>query len=572
VSGSVAVSYNADYRVASQKVNGQNEVTFGHDPDGLLTSAGDLTLVHDPASGFLSGTQLGSVSDQYGYSSYGELASYSATRSGSVLYGAEFTRDDAGRITRKVETIGGTTNTWTYEYDQAGRLNKVDRDSGLYASYTYDGNSNRLTAADPFGSFAGAYDNQDRLLSYGSSTYAYTADGEVRSRAQGGQTVTYSYDVMGNLRGVGLPDGVTIDYVIDAANRRVGKRVDGELVKGWLYAGQLTPVAELDGAGSVVSRFVYGTGGNVPDYMVRAGVEYRIISDSLGSVRLVVNAADGSIAQRLDYDPFGRVTLDTSPGFQPFGFAGGLYDYQTGLVRFGARDYDAATGRWTSRDPLGLAGGDTNLYGYVLADPTNAIDPTGLESWLSKHSRQIATISAGIGDGLLWIFGDLGPKIRGLNGLVDQCSGDYEAARFAGQAVAVAAVAAGAIEGMLSGPAAAEAAGDAAAIETESGAANAANGARLGRHLTQLEEYGEAGFRELENGRFRYYSELEPASKPGEMAGRRLVREWDPATDYTRTWHEVLDHSGNVRIVRPVTGGPKIHYFFGRNGGYQGSW
>jgi RHS repeat-associated protein len=50
------------------------------------------------------------------------------------------------------------------------------------------------------------------------------------------------------------------------------------------------------------------------------------------------------------------VTADSNPGFQPFGFAGGLYDPDTGLVRFGARDYDAAAGRWTANDPRGLAG------------------------------------------------------------------------------------------------------------------------------------------------------------------------------------------------------------------------
>jgi RHS repeat-associated protein len=82
--------------------------------------------------------------------------------------------------------------------------------------------------------------------------------------------------------------------------------------------------------------------------------------------------------QRLDYDEFGRVLSDTSPGFQPFGFAGGLYDPDTGLVRFGARDYDAHTGRWTAREPLGFGGGDTNHYAYVFSDPVNLIDPNGL--------------------------------------------------------------------------------------------------------------------------------------------------------------------------------------------------
>jgi type VI secretion system secreted protein VgrG len=72
------------------------------------------------------------------------------------------------------------------------------------------------------------------------------------------------------------------------------------------------------------------------------------------------------------------VTLDTNPGFQPFGFAGGLYDRDTGLVRLGVRDYDPQTGRWTAKDPILFVGGDTNLYGYVQNDPVNGIDPWGL--------------------------------------------------------------------------------------------------------------------------------------------------------------------------------------------------
>jgi RHS repeat-associated protein len=53
-------------------------------------------------------------------------------------------------------------------------------------------------------------------------------------------------------------------------------------------------------------------------------------------------------------------------------------DGDTGLVRFGARDYDPQTGRWTQMDPIRFAGGDPNLYGYVLGDPINWIDPEGI--------------------------------------------------------------------------------------------------------------------------------------------------------------------------------------------------
>ena len=80
----------------------------------------------------------------------------------------------------------------------------------------------------------------------------------------------------------------------------------------------------------------------------RGGATYRIVADIQGSVRLVVDAATGAVAQRLDYDSFGRVIRDTNPGFQPFGFQGGLYDPDTGLVEFGSRWYDAQTGRWIS--------------------------------------------------------------------------------------------------------------------------------------------------------------------------------------------------------------------------------
>ncbi len=54
------------------------------------------------------------------------------------------------------------------------------------------------------------------------------------------------------------------------------------------------------------------------------------------------------------------------------------------------------------------------------------------------------------------------------------------------------------------------------------------------------------------------------------MLGRRLVREWNPANGRMRTWHETIDRSGRVRIVRPVSGGPKIHYLFDKEGNYVG--
>ena len=226
----------------------------------------------------------------------------------------------------------------------------------------------------------GTYDAQDRLTNYGNVQYTYTANGELLTKNNPvlGQTASFTYDVVGNLRSATLPGGVQIDYVVDGQNRRIGKKINGVLVQGFLYQNQLNPVAELDGSGTVLSRFVYGSKANVPDYMIKAGVTYRIVSDHLGSPRLVIDTTAGTIIERIDYDEFGNITVDTNPGFQPFGFAGGLFDQHTGLTRFGARDYDAQVARWTAKDPIQFLGSDSNLYGYVLNDPINSLDSVGL--------------------------------------------------------------------------------------------------------------------------------------------------------------------------------------------------
>jgi RHS repeat-associated protein len=277
-------------------------------------------------------------------------------------------RDRFGRITRKTEVISGTTTVYDYTYDSVGRLDTVAINEGLAADYAYDANGNRTAAPNLVG--AAIYDAQDRLTWYGATQCTYSPSGELTSKG----ATTYEYDALGHLRNV---DAGAIAYAVDGQQRRVGRRVGGALSAGYLYEGQLRVVAELDGAGELVSRFVHGTRANVPELIVRAGATYRIVADHLGTPRLVVNVADGTLAQRIDCDEFGNVVSDTNPGFQPFGFAGGMYDLATGLVRFGARDYDPQVGRWTAKDGVGFGGGTPNLYEYVTSDPVNSYDPEG---------------------------------------------------------------------------------------------------------------------------------------------------------------------------------------------------
>lgn len=368
ISGSVTRSYDNDFQLTSLSVNGDS-IAYTYDDDGLLTGAGDLTLSRDAQNGLLTGTTLGSVSSSITYNPFGEPETVTATYSSTTQYAATYARDSLGRISQKQEILDGVTTTYDYAYDLAGRLAEVTTNGATTATYSYDANGNRTE---------GTVDAQDRLLTWGTASYTYTANGELQSKTDSGATTNYTYDVLGNLLQVKLPGGMTVDYVIDGQNRRIGKKIDGTLVQGFLYQDQLNPVAELNGAGNVVARFVYGSKSNVPDYMIKDGNTYRIISDHLSSPRLIVNIADGSIAQRIDYDVWGNITNDTNPGFQPFGFAGGIYDQHTQLTRFGARDYDAETGRWTAKDPIRFEGGDANLYTYVENNPIMWFDPFGL--------------------------------------------------------------------------------------------------------------------------------------------------------------------------------------------------
>ena len=376
VAGSVGFGYDTTFRMTSQTVDGVG-LSFGYDNDNLLTQAGALSIVRDPYNGQIKQTTLGGITDVYGYDANGALASYVASYGPSLLYSETIVlRDGDGRITQRTETVGAVTHAWGYTYDAAGRLTDVSEDGTPVSHYGYDANDNRTTFMNASGSVFATYDAQDRLMTYGSATYSYGPNGELQTKTVGTQTSGYDYDVFGNLRSATLPDRTALVYIVDGQSRRVGKLVNGTLTAGFLYQDQLNIVAQLDGSGNLLSRFVFATRANVPDYFTSAVGTFRIVSDHLGSPRLIVNVANGSILETVDYDEFGNVTNDTNPGVTPFGFAGGLYDAGTGLLRFGARDYDPAVGRWTSKDRVRFQGG-MNLYGYVSGDPEDRVDSTG---------------------------------------------------------------------------------------------------------------------------------------------------------------------------------------------------
>ncbi|MEQ8280835.1 MAG: RHS repeat-associated core domain-containing protein [Deltaproteobacteria bacterium] len=371
VSGLVSRTYDADFSVSSESVNGA-AVARTYDADKLLTGVGSLTISRDAVTGGVTGTSLGLVATSRAENGFGEVQSETFLFNGSPFFSMTYaSRDALGRLTARTEDILGATSTDEYFYDSSARLSEVWRNGALVRSYTYDVNGNRAGTV---------VDARDRLMQDATYSYVYDEHGELISRTDllSGAVTSFERDALGNLLAVHLPDATTIEYLVDAHDRRVARLVGGIFDVGWLYDGRRSLIASIDVNGNVISRFVYGEDVNSPEYMVQGTSTYRLVKDHLGSVRLVVDVATGIVAQRLDYDEFGVVLTDTQPGFQPFGFAGGLYDASTGLVRFGARDYDAHSGRWISRDPIRFRGRDFNLYRYAGGDPVNYTDPSGL--------------------------------------------------------------------------------------------------------------------------------------------------------------------------------------------------
>lgn len=401
-SGSVTMTYNTEFMLASTKVNTATAVSYTYNNDSLMTAAGSEVITRTASTGFPTVAAVDDVSENYTYSSgYGELASIQGKYLTTTLYQEVLTRDNLARVTSKTETVGAAaSDVYDYTFDSAGRLTTVLKNSAPFASYVYDSNSNRTSVTRGAVTTNATYDEQDRIVTYGTKTYAHNDAGELTgisdSATSPASVTTYTYDVFGNIKSATLPNGTVISYLLDGQNRRVARKVNNVNNKRFVWFDQLRLAGELDGTGTLVSQFIYGLKSNVPDYIIKGGVKYKVITDHLGSVVAVVNSTTGVAAQTLSYDEFGRVLSDTSPGFQPFGFAGGLYDPDTKLTLFGARSYDAEIGRWLSKDPILFGGGDTNLYGYVLNDPINLIDPFGLRAFDPSENQTPLNTNEGV--------------------------------------------------------------------------------------------------------------------------------------------------------------------------------
>jgi len=378
VNGAVSVTLDADGRPTAESVNGAGSVDFAYDASGELTKAGPLTLTRDAGSGLVTHTAMGVVETTRQFDSNGQLVRSTTKAAGKPILDLRYTRDAVGRIKTAAATgSDGKASTTEYSYDRAGQLAAVRVSGRTLESESYDLAGNRITVARPGGKLNASYDDRNQMINWGPTRYTWAPDGHLMKRGDGRETTAFTFDDFGALRAAMLPGGREIKYLVDDAGRRVGRAVAGKLVAGYLYRLDGSLAAETDASGKIVARFAYDEEGRLA-LVQRGGVNYRVITDAVGSPLLLLDSRTGAVADAITYDAWGSVTRETAPGVIPVGFAGGLRDLDTGLVHFGARDYDPGSGRWTAADPLRFDAGDANLYRYVAGDPVNGSDPTGL--------------------------------------------------------------------------------------------------------------------------------------------------------------------------------------------------
>jgi RHS repeat-associated protein len=339
-----AIHYTRDAlgRVTSRQVAGQPAVTYTYDPAGNLSSAAmpqlSANFTYDARNDLSSINRLNGVSSTFAYDQVARLISITHAKGASVI------------------------DAETYSYDQVG--NRTSHGTTLGQSL--------ITPAVP----SALYNSGNEEVQFGPTANTFDANGNLVSAAGASGTTTYSWDGRNRLKAIAAPNGQTTGFAYDFAGNLIRQADSGtslNLTKSFVL-DSLTNVA-YEAASDGTSYSVL-SGQSIDSHLAIAQSTGQVQYGLADAINSTVAATDqtGAIKGQFLYDPFGQTTTTAT---YPFQFSGRMPVSSTAYY-YRARFYNAATSRFISEDPIGFAGGDFNLYRYVLNAPTSLVDPLGL--------------------------------------------------------------------------------------------------------------------------------------------------------------------------------------------------
>ena len=309
---------------------------------------------------------------QYTYDQVNRLRSLvNKKSSGEVIssntydYGATFHR------TKMTDANGGVT---TYTYDALYQLTKAVYPDGSFQEFTYDAAGNRLVLREATGATNYSYDNANRLLTAGTTTYEWDKNGNMIGKTDQTGKTSYRYDSENRLSSVSFPDGATNAFTYYPDGRRLSKTDKSGQSTVFFYDG-LNILTEANLSSATTARYTSDLEVDGWISIERTGITQFYHHDGLNSVTAMTNSSQ-SISASYQYDAFGIPFNLTTTDTYTFLYTGRELDSDTGLYNYRARLYQPEMGRFIQEDPLKFQD-NTNLYIYTSSDPINYIDPRG---------------------------------------------------------------------------------------------------------------------------------------------------------------------------------------------------
>ncbi|NUQ65836.1 MAG: hypothetical protein HUU20_25520, partial [Pirellulales bacterium] len=344
-----------------------------------LTEGSDMLIVEYTynAAGQLIRKDLGNgTRTTYEYDQAGQLLHLVNLAPGHTTINSRFDYeyDALGRRT-SMTTDGVRTD---YTYDAAGQLIGIAM-PGRTIQYVYDAAGNRVSVSDNGVTTPYNANNLNQYVSVGGVTYTYDADGNLLSKTDSTGTTIYTFNDENRLTGISGP-GATATYQYNSLGQLTSSIVNGQAVNNLVDPFGLAEItAQYDDSGALLGHYTWGFG--LVSQVGSSGAAGYYDFDALGST-VGISDGGGAYVNRYRYLPFGETTTVQSTLSNPFTFIGcfGVSTDSTGFNQMGFRTYDPTVGQFTSQDPIGLAGGDTNLRRYVRNAPMQFIDPAGLQS------------------------------------------------------------------------------------------------------------------------------------------------------------------------------------------------